>query len=346
MKRFVTYIYEYERGVPGRNVGFIRTDIRENGCRMEVHIRGLDRFKGKGMVYLIADSESPIGIPAAEILISQGMGHLKLTCPSSQIGKSGYHINQLQALVIRYGGGKMLAGSFVNEPAEDILRGNFEILGAENEAPSNEQESLPAGSHDGSSPDSPTAADADPLVSSDSSAAADSAASSESAATADSVVSSKSAGAAGSPVSVESLPADDSAGTEPERSSPQPCSAQDLSDSAPHITYQKIEITDIRKLPKHNWHLCNNSFLVHGFFNYRYLMLKTVETPNGTDRFLGVPGIYEQPERMMALLFGFPEFEAARTGNGTDKQPDTMQKNPPPDANGVFGYWMCQLAED
>ncbi len=31
----------------GRNTGFIRTDLRENSCRMELQIRGFDRFKEK-----------------------------------------------------------------------------------------------------------------------------------------------------------------------------------------------------------------------------------------------------------------------------------------------------------
>jgi hypothetical protein len=100
----------------------------------------------------------------------------------------------------------------------------------------------------------------------------------------------------------------------------------------PTATYKHIEITDIRKLPKRNWHLCNNSFLVHGFFNYHYLILKTVAQAGQTTRFLGVPGIYEQQERMMALLFGFPEFEAA--------QPEDRNGD-----NGSFGYWLCPVAE-
>ena len=29
MRRFITYIYEYEQGNRGRNTGFIRTDLRE-----------------------------------------------------------------------------------------------------------------------------------------------------------------------------------------------------------------------------------------------------------------------------------------------------------------------------
>ena len=40
MRRFITYIYEYEQGNRGRNTGFIRTDLRENSCRMELQIRG------------------------------------------------------------------------------------------------------------------------------------------------------------------------------------------------------------------------------------------------------------------------------------------------------------------
>ena len=103
----------------------------------------------------------------------------------------------------------------------------------------------------------------------------------------------------------------------------------------PQASYQKVEIQDIRKLPKSNWNLCNNRFLLHGFFNYHYLMLKTLEMNGEKQQFLGIPGIYEQPERMMAMLFGFPEFEAAAAVPSDSK-----------DMTGVFGYWMCPLNQD
>lgn len=35
----------------------------------------------------------------------------------------------------------------------------------------------------------------------------------------------------------------------------------------------KITPHDISYLPKKYWHLCNNSFLLHGFYNYKYLLL-------------------------------------------------------------------------
>ena len=57
MRRFITYIYEYEQGNRGRNTGFIRTDLRENSCRMELQIRGVDRFKGKCPVYLTSGTD-------------------------------------------------------------------------------------------------------------------------------------------------------------------------------------------------------------------------------------------------------------------------------------------------
>lgn len=107
--------------------------------------------------------------------------------------------------------------------------------------------------------------------------------------------------------------------------------------SSPGVSFRRIDITDIRGLPKSNWHLCSNSFLIHGFFNYHYLILKTVEDGNGKVCYLGVPGIYEQPERMMATMFGFPEFEPARVGDMPDAH-DAVGGG-----SGVQGYWLCRL---
>lgn len=103
---------------------------------------------------------------------------------------------------------------------------------------------------------------------------------------------------------------------------------------------EKIDLTDIRKFPKKNWYLCNNSFLIHGFFNYHYLVLKKVADKEHTRHYLGVPGIYEKPERMMALLFGFPEFEKAQEQAENQNPQPVMVKSEPV---GEFGYWYCPL---
>lgn len=85
----------------------------------------------------------------------------------------------------------------------------------------------------------------------------------------------------------------------------------------------KIELKDIRELPRRYWYLGNNSFLLHGFFNYRYLVVGEV----GEERwFIGVPGVYQNQERVMAAIFGFPEF-----------LPEPVENH--------FGYW-CRMIEE
>lgn len=66
----------------------------------------------------------------------------------------------------------------------------------------------------------------------------------------------------------------------------------------------RIEIKDVRLLPAKYWSMVNNSFLLHGFFNYRYLAFGRI----GQNWFVGIPGIYQNQEHVMASIFGFPDF--------------------------------------
>lgn len=86
----------------------------------------------------------------------------------------------------------------------------------------------------------------------------------------------------------------------------------------------RIELKDLRMLPKRYWYLGNNSFLLHGFFNYRYLILGVMEQEDVKRWFLGVPGVYYNQEKMMALLFGFGEFKCEKKAECS---------------TGQFGYW-------
>lgn len=67
----------------------------------------------------------------------------------------------------------------------------------------------------------------------------------------------------------------------------------------------KIELCDLRELPKKYWYLGNNSFLLHGFFNYHHLLFGKKQDGRW---FIGVPGVYERQERIMASFFGFTEY--------------------------------------
>ena len=70
------------------------------------------------------------------------------------------------------------------------------------------------------------------------------------------------------------------------------------------ITSVQIELKDIRLLPNKYRGVMHNSFLLHGFFNYHYLVLGKM----GEHWFIGVPGVYQNQEHAMAAMFGFPEF--------------------------------------
>lgn len=85
-----------------------------------------------------------------------------------------------------------------------------------------------------------------------------------------------------------------------------------------------LELKDLRLLPKRYWYLGNNSFLLHGFFNYRYLILGTMKKGEKREWFIGVPGVFQSQEKVMAAIFGFPEYKSEKA---------CTQKT------GQFGYW-------
>ena len=322
MKRFVTYLYEYDRTIRGRNVGFIRNDIRNDRCLMDIHIRGLERIKEKAPIYLIVRDGECIGIPAGEIVISQGIGNAFLELLGNHIGKTNYNSGDIQAVIVRYGNGKMLLGSYVQHPASDLLSGTFTKWEAQAIPESPEPDpNATRGENDDSGSIRPVS-EVQRGQNDDSSSIR--------------------------PVSeIQRGQNDNFDSTRPDALSQQSTEAHAEEKLCPP-TYKRIAITDIRSLPSRNWHLCSNSFLVHGFFCYHYLILKTVNAPDGTQIYLGVPGIYASQERMMALLFGFNDFEVdtdhitqADSNHDTFLNDDTTDAMQP--SEGTFGYWLCQL---
>ena len=337
MKRFVTYLYEYDRTIRGRNVGFIRNDIRNDCCRMEIHIRGLERIKEKAPIFIIVRDSECIGIPAGEVVISQGVGNACLELRGNRIGKTDYSVNNIQAVIVRYNGGKMLMGCYVQHPAGDLLSGTFTKWEAQATPASPTPDPGAARGVDSNSDDLYPNSRSDLGIENDS---AD--------------LSPKNPNNLGTENNSGDLYpyANNSQGTEAKAEEICPTSEE----AAQSPIYKRIAITDIRSLPSRNWHLCNNSFLVHGFFCYHYLILKTINAPDGAKMYLGVPGIYASQERMMALLFGFNDFEIA-TDNMMGKSDtsdikyssaaqndsgDKTNSDSQPSA-GDFGYWLCPL---
>ena len=68
----------------------------------------------------------------------------------------------------------------------------------------------------------------------------------------------------------------------------------------------QIRPADIRYLPRRLWYYGSNSFLLHGYYQYKHLMLGHIK---GEDSYLlGVPGRRDPRESYSAGMFGFHYF--------------------------------------
>lgn len=80
-------------------------------------------------------------------------------------------------------------------------------------------------------------------------------------------------------------------------------------------------------LPEKYYKLVNNSFLLHGYHNYGYLALARTEKRGEIKYYIGVPGNFFEKEKQVAIMFGFESFECGKSYI----QP------------GDFGYYMIRI---
>lgn len=90
--------------------------------------------------------------------------------------------------------------------------------------------------------------------------------------------------------------------------------------------YDCIEVTPqmLSKLPLKDKEIINNSFLIHGYYNFHHLLFGRVcDNENNTNYFIGVPGMYCNRERYMASMFGFCNFKKSHRSDYNNPYLDT-----------------------
>ena len=87
----------------------------------------------------------------------------------------------------------------------------------------------------------------------------------------------------------------------------------------------KVMPADIGRLPRPNWMLSNNGFLMYSFVKYRYIVFAKVTQGRYE---LWVPGNYEKSEELMAQMFGFYCFRSVKSKKASA---------------GDFGYWCVPI---
>lgn len=90
--------------------------------------------------------------------------------------------------------------------------------------------------------------------------------------------------------------------------------------------YLSISPADFVLFPSKYYQAVNNSFLLHGYYNYDHLILARLEHRGEAQYYLGVPGNYYDREKQVAVMFGFESFECASETAST----------------GDFGYYMMR----
>lgn len=102
----------------------------------------------------------------------------------------------------------------------------------------------------------------------------------------------------------------------------------------PHIApfrddrkYLSVGPNDFVILPEKYFRMANNSFLLHGYYNYKHLVLKRLEYRGKTRYYIGVPGNFYDREKQVALMFGFESFES-------------MEE---PACTGDYGYYLMRI---
>lgn len=108
------------------------------------------------------------------------------------------------------------------------------------------------------------------------------------------------------------------------------CGQCERTERIPQCT--KIQRNDLARLPRCEWKWANNSFLLHGYYNYHHLALLN----DGSRYLLGVPGIYHPQEAKAANVFGFTEFIPVQEVDIdlTDDERNSQEQ---------FGYWCRQV---
>jgi hypothetical protein len=99
------------------------------------------------------------------------------------------------------------------------------------------------------------------------------------------------------------------------------------------VVYEKISRQDLSRLPRREWKLANNSFLLHGFYNYHHLLY----IEESGEIWVGVPGVGHEKEKVAANTFGFTEFRRIADVN-IELQEEEQN------VFDDFGYW-CKKIE-
>ena len=329
MKRFVTYIYGYEERQKKNNVGFAKIEVRGEECQIEMHLREIYTGEDGCSVYLFRENGGSIeGVPIGEMKLVRGRGDFAVRIKALRVGGSPYGMVNMEGIFLRGSVGSIFMSRWVEGTPLIVDEAHFEewrpaeqkveaaetpaVHGTEDVPQQERTEDVPQQERTEDVPRQQGTVDVPQEQR----------------------------------VTATEIPARNffpgyhwqDIWAQLERTH---AVATPFSDKS--IRAVQIELKELRDIPRRYWYLGNNSFLLHGYFNYQYLILGQI---NGEDTrwFLGVPGIYQRQERVMAAIFGFPEFLPAAQEHETEEEKNGVKTKAAEPVN-QFGCWVRYIEE-
>ena len=302
-KKVVYLVWKMQEG-QARGVGTVKLLAMDEVCRMEISITGCGRVQGTYPVYAISgDLKSLLG----EITLNKGKGNLYLKCKTNAIGHMAFPYGQVTGMHIDLKTEGCMEQKWLPLQKEGEIRVEPEPVVEEMQksTPNAEKEpnveKLPSKEPDRIEVPSK---EPEPVV--------------------------------GKKVPPTKEPKTDVPPKPPEKDSFRlyPNKWRQLCAIYPIVhpfgdgrAYLSIEPRDFVVLQERFQPMVQNSFLLHGFYHYRHLLLGRQRQGRNFQYFLGVPGVFYEKEKEAALFYGFESFEGATT----------------PATEGSFGYYMKRV---
>lgn len=318
-QRLISYMYAYEGGIKGKNIGFAKLETKGGQCRISVSLKRIPIAGNPKGVYLLSDNtELRIGT----LLLRNGTGEFRTAVNISDVEGSGYSLKQCYGLTIHE---TESAWRCYTTIWEDAVAHAAEL---ESEKAFSESEEQKAESQQEE-------------------VQQEEAEQTETQQTETQPIEMEQTAEQQEELQVEveqkEVPQIEAEQEEEQKAEEAQIEAPELEENEIWKSYCRrypkilafdtedgceiltIQPQDIGLLPRENWTLGSNSFLLHGYYYYRYLILARLNQKNGESRYLlGVPGYYVSNEKYMAAMFGFSGFVLSK------KQPSKSSR---------FGYW-------
>lgn len=328
-QRFVAYIYEYRKGKKGENCGFLKVELKNGNCEIELHLKCPGLTPGRecriyGFVRKLGELQ---GILLGVCTTVSNQAECVLEMDGNNLHGSGVSLKELGGMVLLIEGGGFYgtqwdeesirpedfvemrpeAGLVSEQPekpvdsASDPSSGE-ENLGKENpeeedlEEKNPEVENLHEKNQEKENLAEPVyqeepKTDQIPNVIPESQTEEKKPELHSTAAEDEKILVSPAPSAAAKAPSMEEL---NTAGD------------FDPFGDGEILQCRRMERRDFSYLNRRDWALRNNRFLLYGFYHFGHLLLGRLKDGQ---YILGVPGIYDQQERFMANMFGFPHFK-------------------------------------